>query len=136
MLPGPIFPPVSKRAGKERPAGFFGSQGGCPWGGRFQLRTTYSRFPGGLAMGGSFSVTNRVLPIPATKIVVQLKFHSGARFKCVYRFSRSPFLGGAPPLVVKQIRYGLATIHVMLIPGPFWPADWYQEAHFAHMRER
>ena len=87
-------------------------------------------------MGGSFSATDHVLPIPATKIVVQLEFHSWARFKCVYRFSRSPFWGGAPPLVVKQIRYELATMYVMLIPGPFWPADWYQEAHFGHMRER
>ena len=90
-------------------------------------------------MGGSFSATDHVLPIPATKIVVQLEFHSWARFKCVYRFSRSPFWGGAPPLVVKQNRYGLATMYVMLIPGPFWPPDWYQKAHlahFGHMRER
>ena len=70
-------------------------------------------------MGGLFSATDRVLPIPATKIVVQLKFHSWARFKCVYRFSRTPFWWGAPPLVVKQNRYELAIIRVVLIPGPF-----------------
>ena len=40
-------------------------QGGCPWGGvvfSYKLRTPDSG--GGLAMGGSFSATNHVLPIP------------------------------------------------------------------------
>ena len=87
-------------------------------------------------MGGSFSATNYVLLIPATKIVVQLKFHSGARFKYVYRFSRTPFWWGAYPLVVKQNRHELATMYVVLIPGPFWPPDWYQKAHLVHLRER
>ena len=81
-------------------------------------------------MGGSFSVTNRVLPIPATKIVVQLEFHSWARLKSVYRFSRTPFWWGTYPLVVKQNRHELATMYVVLIPGPFWPPNWYQKAHF------
>ena len=94
-----------------------GSGGGCPW-------------------GGAFSATNRVLPVPASKIVAQTKFHSGARFKHVYRFSGTPFWGGAYPLVVKQNRYRLLEIHVVLIPGPFWPPDWYQKAHLAQLRER
>ena len=52
-------------------------------GGVFSATNHVLLIPGGLAMGGSFSATNYVLLIPATKIVGQLKFQSGARFKCV-----------------------------------------------------
>ena len=137
MLPGPIFPPVSKRAGKERPAGFFGPQGGLAMG------------------GGSFSATNHVLPIPGGvghgggHFQLQTAYSRFRRRKSLSNsnFTRGPgsnvctdFPGlhfrGVPPLVVKQIRYELATMYVMLIPGPFWPPDWYQKAHLAQLRER
>ena len=131
--PGADFSASLKKSGKESPRPVFSAPGGVGHGGCFfsyKPRTPDSQ--GGLAMGGSFSATNCVLPIPATKIVVKIKFHSGVRFKNVYRFSRPPFWWGAYPLVVKQNRHELATIHVMLIPGPFWPPDWYQKAYLAH----
>ena len=140
MLPGPIFPPVSKRAGKRAPGRFFrlpggvghggvvfsyeprtpDSQGGWPWGGHFQLQTAYSRFR-------------------RRKSLSKSNFTRGPGSNVCTDFPGLHFRGGAPPLVVKQIRYELATMYVMLIPGPFWPPDWYQEAHFGHighMRER
>ena len=106
-------------------------------------------------MGGSFSAINHVLPIPGGVGHGGVIFSyeprtpdSGDENRCPNRISLVgqvqmcvqifpvSNLGGCAPLVVKQIRYELATIHVMLIPGPFWPADWYQKAHFGHMRER
>ena len=69
-------------------------EGGWPWRGRFQLRTAYSRFQrgvghggvvfsyelrtpdsrGGLAMEGSFSATNCVLPIPVGGLAMEGSF--------------------------------------------------------------
>ena len=43
---------------------------------------------GGLAMGGSFSATNHVLPIPAGKALPTGLDFRGIAPKCVYRFSR------------------------------------------------
>ena len=83
-------------------------EGGWPWGVLFQLQTMYSRFPrgvghggcffsykpctpdsrGGLAMGGSFSATNHVLPIPAEKARPTGLDFWGVAPEWVYRFSR------------------------------------------------